>query len=120
MKSWYDKAVKRIESFRSLKEGWLNGDGSVISTDSIEAALFLLTQNPTINGHDPSVFPLEEGLVGFEWSFDDWEVTTEIHKTRMDVHAFNVKTDKEVIKTYLEDSLKGVNNWDRLIVESVK
>ena len=59
------KQIDRIESFRRLEAGWREGGGEKITDLAIDRAKEF---SRMINETSPSVFPREDGGVGFEWA----------------------------------------------------
>jgi hypothetical protein len=62
---------------RTLKAGWLDGQGEPPSEVALELAQAtlqaLLSAHPDIL-HPPGIFPTLTGNVQAEWDFDDWAV----------------------------------------------
>jgi hypothetical protein len=85
----------RLTELSLLQDGWLNGEGCVLSRDGLlrlgksfdalfDAGLPL-----------PFLYPTPEGEVQAEWSVNDWAVTVEVDLATLqgEYQALNLKTD---------------------------
>lgn len=98
--------ASRLDEFRSLKSGWLNGRGVAPAPEGLD----WLTR--TFEGHYPDhlplpyLYPTAEGGVRAEWSVPPYEISLEvsIEDRHGQWHALNLQTDQEVLKDLdLED-----------------
>lgn len=85
----------RLDKFRILKDGWLDGNGIAPS----HAGLDWLSQLFETNYPDelvlPYIYPTEEGGIQAEWSIEPFDISLEINlkSHRANWHCFNLKTN---------------------------
>ena len=60
-----DDAVERLESFRDIEAGWLDGHGSAVSPQAVDKARMFL--EILSKAGPPASFPMEDGGVSLEW-----------------------------------------------------
>ena len=72
-------AMSAINEFRSLKAGWLDGNGEAISSTAVRTARKILRQRSDIAQRRLGVFPTESGGITFEFRVNLWDHTIEIY-----------------------------------------
>ncbi len=101
----------RLDEFRSLEDGWSEGDGKAPSSSGLDwfAAAF--------NTHFPDdlplphLYPTSEGGIQAEWSFASAEISlnVDIERQHGDWHVLNLQTDAENAQ---ELSLAQSEDWE--------
>ena len=87
----------RIDELRALPRGWAgNGQGEVIDTTLIEAAIRLLKSCAHAGTPEPSIFPTEEGEIRFQWSQNVMPWAT-VFYIEMDGIRFSKIVDNKVV-----------------------
>jgi hypothetical protein len=70
-----DMAVK-LEEIRSLKDGWLDGEGKAVSKKLVDATeKFFAQLNQSVELPFPYIYPTSLGQIQAEWSLGGWEVS---------------------------------------------
>jgi hypothetical protein len=97
----------RLDEFRNLKDGWLDGKGIAPAKDGLA---WLLEQFETMYSEEletPYLYPTPEGGVQAEWTIKSQEITLEIdladHKGEW--HQLNLASEQEIFqKLNLEEA----------------
>ena len=100
----------RIEEFKLLKAGWLDGQGIPPSHDGLNWLATIFDSFFPDNRSLPYLFPTLEGHVLAEWSFQPWSPSLEIDlSTKRGIwHILNLDTDEEDTK---ELDLTNPEGW---------
>ncbi len=90
----------RLDEFRNLKNGWLDGKGLAPAKDGLA---WLLEQFETMYSEEletPYLYPTPEGGVQAEWTIGSWEITLEIDlaEHRGEWHQLDLTSDKEIFE----------------------
>jgi len=67
----YENFDARLNSLASLKDGWLNGEGTGISEQTVQNAKLVLKaifENSSIQIPRPTIGPTEEGGIDIQWT----------------------------------------------------
>ena len=86
----------RLEEFTTLKEGWLDGAGSVPGAAGIEWLIEAWQANYPDDLPLPFAYPTEEGGVRFEWTIGKWEVSADMNLPDRTVELFGSKMGEEL------------------------
>lgn len=107
----------RLNEFKSLDGGWLDGDGQAMSHKGLDwligAFLKFYPENLPFYTY---LYPTESGCVRAEWTIGLWEINLEINSYRKngEFQAWNIKTDE--LKEDIFD-LSGQNGWSKVVNE---
>ena len=100
----------RLDEFRNLKNGWLDGKGIAPEKDGLD---WLFRQFETMYPEEletPYLYPTPEGGVQAEWSINSQEITLEVdlaeHKGEW--HQLDLASDKEIFE---ELNLDEADTW---------
>ncbi len=108
----------RFEELRTLKNGWLDGQGVAPSTEGLEWLASLLDKDYPDKLPLPYVYPVAEGGVQLEWSLKPREVSLEIEfgSKRGEWHLLNLETKQEESRSMnLSDDAAWQWVFDRLM-----
>ncbi|HTU92122.1 MAG TPA: hypothetical protein VMF69_18715 [Gemmataceae bacterium] len=100
----------RIDEFKLLKAGWLDGKGVAPDHDGLDWLSEAFDRRYPDDLSLPYLFPTPEGCVLAEWSLHPWSPSLEIDlaKKRGDWHVLNLDTDEEETK---ELDLTNDGDW---------
>jgi len=103
----------RLDEFRSLKKGWLNGKGGKFSSENLDKLSVLFEINYSSDLDLPYLYPTAEGEVRAEWSIADKESSLEINLETLRAywHLLDLDTDLEEEQD-LDLSLPA--DWEKL------
>lgn len=103
----------RIDEFKLLKAGWLDGEGFPLAHDGLDWLTGAFTRSYPDDLPLPYLFPTPEGHVLAEWAMKSWSPSLEIDlaKKRGAWHALNLDTDAEDTK---EIDLTNADHWEWL------
>lgn len=104
----------RLDDFRSLRAGWLDGKGSAPTPSGLDWL------SASFEAHYPDYLPLPylyptaEGGVQAEWSFRPSEISLEVSldDRRAQWHALNLDDDQETIR---ELNLQSATDWNWIV-----
>jgi len=87
----------RLDEFRSLKDGWLEGKGFAPRAEGLNWLTTQFESNYSDQLPLPLLFPTGEGGIQAEWRLKPWEVSLDIQlETKLAYwHALNLQTDEE-------------------------
>jgi len=101
----------RLDEFRNLKNGWLDGKGIAPEKDGLD---WLFRQFETMYPEEletPYLYPTPEGGIQAEWSINSQEITLEVdladHKGEW--HQLDLASDKEIFE---ELNLDEAESWE--------
>ncbi len=98
----------RIEEFRSLKDGWLNGEKGLIPSEEDLSWFSDAFESYFVDDLIlPYLFPTPEGGLLLEWTIGDHDMSLEVllPKHTAQWHDYNLGTEKDEVKTLnLDDS----------------
>lgn len=111
---------KRLEDLRSLRDGWLEGDGvtpdAVVVARAREVIARILVDYRDLPR--PKVFPTPDGGIQVEWMIGDWgaELVFEPDEEGVMAEATNVETGEEREEVFAAgqvtaDSTAALNGW---------
>ena len=108
----------RLEEIGQLRNGWLNGDGTVPSTDELNWLSRAFDEHYPDNLALPYLYPTPTGGIQAEWSLPPVEATLDINPAQHSGvwHALNLESGEE---NESEFDLGTRDGWVRLI-EAVK
>lgn len=108
-------AVARLDEFKRLKDGWLEGYGQPPDHEGLDklGRMFESYYYPT-NLQFPYLYPTEDGNVRAEWSFAPYEISLEIQLSSLQAewHELNLDTDQDASEAY---NLSEEKDWPRII-----
>ncbi len=87
----------RLDEFRNLKDGWLEGKGIAPSQEGLDWLTQAFEKHYPSEMPLPYLYPTAEGNVLAEWSIEQNEISLEIDlgKHVGEWHCLNMDTDKE-------------------------
>ena len=90
----------RLDEFRGLKNGWLDGKGCALSQEGLNWFADQFKDNYPEDLSLPYIYPTAEGGVQAEWTLGGHEVSLEVNfDTRQgEWHDLNMKTEEEDIR----------------------
>lgn len=100
----------RLDEFRGLKSGWLNGRGVPLPSEGLD----WLSRSFDVHYPDhlplPYLYPTAEGGVRVEWSFRPYDISMEVSldSHRAEWHSLDLSTDREEVK---ELELNHSEDW---------
>jgi len=104
----------RLDELRSLKDGWLEGEGQAPSHEGLDWLSQVFGQHYPDDLLLPFLYPTAEGGIQAEWSLEPNEVTLKIdlgaHAGQW--HALNMETDVEASR---ELNLNDAGDWQWLV-----
>lgn len=102
--------LTRFEELKSLRDGWLDGDGIAPSTRGIDRLTQAFDSHFVGNIELPYVYPTPDGNIRFEWTIGDREISLDVELVSLTGywHAFAVESGDEEEKTV---SLVFANDW---------
>ena len=100
----------RIDEFKSLKAGWLDGQGIPPPHDGLDWLVASFNSSYPDNLPLPYLFPTPEGHVLAEWELKPWSPSLEIDLAKKQGvwHVLNLETDEEETK---ELDLTKADDW---------
>ena len=103
----------RIAELKLLKDGWLDGKGKALGSNSLDWLSESFDQLYDQKLPLPRLFPTPEGNIQAEWVFNEWEISLEIDLTTKisEYQAVNTASLKEINDTY---DLNDSNSWSKL------
>jgi hypothetical protein len=103
----------RVEELKLLKDGWLDGKGKALGSNSLKWLSDSFDQLYDQKLPLPRLFPTPEGNIHAEWVFNEWEISLEIDLTTKisEYQAVNTASLKEINDTY---DLNDSNSWSKL------
>ena len=103
----------RIDEFKLLKAGWLDGQGIAPSHSGLDWLTGAMNRFYPDDLPLPYLYPTPEGGIQAEWSHKPWEISLEINlDARMgNWHALNLDDDAEQIETL---NLDDASSWQWL------
>jgi len=104
----------RLDEIRTLKHGWLEGEGVALPPNGIDWFGEAFNQHVPDEVKLPCIFPTPEGNLQAEWSFRDREITLEINlSTHVGAwHALDLRSDEEEEKSL---DLNDAASWSWLV-----
>ena len=104
----------RLDEFRSLKRGWLDGKGLAPKSECLDRLSQLFDANFPENLPLPYVYPTPEGGVQFEWSQGDKELSLEIEfpKFISHWHCLDLRTQQDSERTV---ELSKAEGWEWIV-----
>ena len=69
----------RLNKFREMKDGWLDGEGVAPSDEGLTWLADAFERLYPAGAPLPFTFPMPSGGVQFEWSFNEYEVSLEVN-----------------------------------------
>ncbi len=108
----------RLEELRSLKDGWLEGDGRALSYEGLDWLSRTFEQYYPENLPPPYLYPTEEGGVQAEWSLSPKEVSLEIEfgSHSGEWHVLDMETNEVSERTL---NINNANDW-KWLVEQIR
>ena len=104
----------RLDEFRLLKNGWLEGGGIAPNPAGLDWLSNTFDRHFSGDAPLPYTYPTEEGGIQFEWTLQANELSLEIdlqtHSAQW--HCLNMDTDKETSHTL---NLDESQDWKRLL-----
>ncbi len=102
----------RLNEFRGMKDGWLNGDGLAPHHAGLEWLANAFASLYPANGQLPYIYPTPEGGVQLEWSLGPNEISLEIDLTNHtgEWHCLDLTTDASEARN-LDMNNSNAWNW---------
>lgn len=102
----------RLDDFKSLKHGWLEGKGVAPNHQVLEELAILFDTHYSLEPY-PYLYPTAEGGVQAEWTLGSWEVSLEINFPELTGHfqALNLENLNDI---EFDLSLHESEDWKRL------
>ena len=100
----------RLDEFRLLKNGWLDGHGRAPAVTDLDRISDFLEEQYPDSLVPPYLYPAETGGIRAEWTIGSWEISFDITVNNMtgEWHALNMKTNEEEARNL---SLKDSDQW---------
>lgn len=100
----------RLDEFRSLKEGWLDGKGFAPRPEGLDWLTVQFESNYSDQLPLPLLFPTGEGGIQAEWRLGPWEVSLEIQLETKSAywHGLNHRTEEEEERSI---DLSTLDDW---------
>ncbi|MHB0981313.1 MAG: hypothetical protein ACYC5Q_14805 [Thermoleophilia bacterium] len=104
----------RLEDLRSVKDGWLEGEGRGLSPDGLDWLAHAFDQRYSDDLPMPFLYPTEEGGIQAEWSLGANEITLEIDFSARtgNWHLLDIATDQDESRTL---ELDEDREWEWLV-----
>jgi hypothetical protein len=104
----------RLDELRSLRSGWLDGDGVALSLEGLTRLERDFNSYFPDKIAPPHLYPTPDGNISAEWSLSPFEVSLKIDlATRMGrVHSLNTTDDAEFAR---ELNLTQPDDWKVLV-----
>ncbi len=108
-------AGARLEEFKVLKNGWLEGKGRAPKSEHIDWLIEVFESYYPDDLPSPFFYPTHDGGVQAEWSVGDHEVSLEIDLAKQTGawHLLNMDTDNE---SEAEFNFSKSDDWAKLVV----
>lgn len=108
----------RLDEFRNLRDGWLDGSGVAPNTNGLDWLTEAFEANYPDDLNLPCLFPTPGGGVRAEWSFGRRELSLDINvRNRLaQWHDLNMESDDENVR---DVDLSGSDGW-RFLIEQVR
>ena len=96
---WIDSIKVQIEGFESLQSGWDSYAGKPIASSMRTAAFQLILDLATTNTPRPSVVPIGDGTIQFEWHTKDIDLEIRmLSMTRIEVAFEDSREDEPPVE----------------------
>lgn len=97
--AWIDDVKVQIEGFEQLRKGWDSYAGKPISTNMRTAAFQLILDLATVDTPRPSVVPIGDGTIQFEWHTKDIDFEIRmLSMTKVEVAFEDAREEAEPIE----------------------
>lgn len=106
--------LDRLEEISQYEAGWLDGDGEVVSADSLTYARdFLTAFSQTDLAEYPAVFATEAGGVSLEWSTSNAHLGVEVENSVVSACSVNLRLECSQIENIdsFEQIFDLVRDW---------
>ena len=108
-----DAVTKRVVELATLKDGWLDGEGTAPDADGLAWLNFSLHIHHLDQGlPEPHLYPSQDGAVGCEWSVGDYECEVEVDLKRQLGVWTSVDLTGETQREERELDLRTTANWN--------
>ena len=104
----------RLDEFRNLQDGWLDGSGVAPKHSNLDwlSSVFGLYYSDDLPL--PHTYPIPDGGVGLEWSFDVQEAHVEIDLERRTGEWFVINMETGKSKADEDVNLDGPAGWQQI------
>lgn len=104
--------IWQLEKLKTLKKGWLNGEGVAYSDETIDALQVRLEDMLNARNKNPAIFPLADGGVSFEWNDERYDISLEVAADLQSAYWHNLnKADG----SFTEADLKLPDDWEEVM-----
>ena len=113
---WLHEAVKRLQSFESLRENWDSYGAAPIDLDSISGGIALLSRLAMYECVEkPAIGATPDGHVGFSWDEGAWSLDAEVLPTGHVQYVYldedDSANDREATALEWVDLLELLTHW---------
>lgn len=104
--------VWQLEKLKTLEKGWLDGEGSAYSNETIDALQDRLEDMLNARNKNPAIFPLADGGVSFEWNDERYDISLEVAADLQSAYWHNLnKADG----SFTDADLKLPDDWEEIM-----